>query len=86
MDSYKISFRRSAEKELRKVPHSDLRRVMDRIGALSGNPRPAGAQMLKGEDRYYRIRPRDYRVIYELDDPGRQVIIIKVGHRREVYR
>ena len=86
MDSYKVSFRRSAEKELRKIQKSDLRRVTDRVGALSVNPRPAGAQMLKGEDRYYRIRQGDYRVIYELDDPDRQVIIIKIGHRREVYR
>ena len=86
MGSYKISFRRGAEKELRKIPQSDLRRVTDRVGALSVNPRSAGAQILKGEDRYYRIRQGDYRVIYELDDTDRQVIIIKIGHRREVYR
>ena len=86
MGSYRVSFRHSAEKELQKIPRSDLRRVLGKLGSLSSHPRPAGAQMLKGEDRYYRIRQGDYRVIYELDDPGRQVTIIKVGHRREVYR
>ncbi len=86
MASYKISFRHSAEKELRKIPKPDLRRLVERIGALSNNPRPSGAQMLKGENRYYRIRQGDYRVVYEVDDPAQQVIVIKVGHRREVYR
>ena len=86
MDSYKVSFRRSAEKELRKIPRSDLRRVIEKIHSLSGNPRPAGAQMLKGENRYYRVRQGDYRVIYEVDDPLRQVTVVKIGHRREVYR
>ncbi len=86
MGFYKVSFRRSAEKELRRIHASDLRRLVEKIGALSSNPRPPGTQLLKGEDRYYRIRHGDYRVVYEADDAGRRVIVIKVGHRREVYR
>lgn len=86
MGSYKLSFRRSAEKELRKIPKSDLRKIIEKIGLLSVNPRPSGTQLLKGEGRYYRIRQGDYRVVYEIDDSASQVVIIKVGHRREVYR
>ncbi len=86
MGSYKVSFRKSAEKELRKIHAPDLRRLVDKIGALSNNPRPPGIQLLKGEDRYYRIRQGDYRVVYEVDDSERGVIVIKVGHRREIYR
>lgn len=86
MASYKILIKRSAEKELRKIPSSELSRVMQKIGALADNPRPTGVQILKGEDRYLRLRQGDYRIIYEVDDIKREITVMKVGHRREVYR
>ena len=85
MASYKIEIRRSAEKELRHIPKPDLKRIVQKIAALADNPRPTGVQMLKGEDRYYRIRQGDWRIIYEVDDRGGTITIIKIGHRREVY-
>jgi len=85
MASYKLLFKRSAEKELRKIPSSYLSKILKKIGELTENPRPPGVQMLKGEDRYFRFRHGDYRVIYEVDDPKLEVTIIKIGHRREVY-
>jgi len=85
MASYKVIFKRSAEKELRKVPSSPLRRIVEKIGALCNEPRPPGIQMLKGEDRHFRLRQGDYRVIYEVNDETGEVIVIKIGHRREVY-
>ena len=85
MALYKILFKRSAEKELRKVPSSHISSIINKIQSLSKNPRPVGVQMLKGEGRYFRLRHTDYRIIYEVDDAEREVIIIKIGHRREVY-
>ena len=85
MDSYKLFFKRSAEKELRAVPKSYLPKIIEKIKTLSQNPRPHGVQMLKGESRYFRLRQGDYRIIYEVDDPNQKVTMIKIGHRREVY-
>jgi mRNA interferase RelE/StbE len=86
MVAYNIRFKRSAEKELKKLPPVDLRKIIHRIGALSKDPTPAKAQMLKGDNRYYRVRQGNYRVIYEVDDVAGEIIIIKIGHRSDVYR
>ncbi len=85
MASYNLFFKKSAEKELRKISAPYLQKNMPRIQTLSKDPRPNASQMLKGESRYYRIRQGDYRIIYEVDDGQETVTIIKIGHRREVY-
>lgn len=85
MVSYKLLFKRSAEKELRKIAKPDLRRVVNTIQALAHHPRPPGVRMLRGPERYWRIRQGDYRIIYEVNDAAGQITVIKVGHRREVY-
>ncbi len=85
MDFYKVFFKQSAEKELRRISRPYLNRVVAKIRALSHEPRPFGTQMLKGDTRYFRIRQGDYRIIYEVDDMKREITIIKIGHRREVY-
>ena len=85
MASYKLSFKRSAEKELRAVPSPYLRKVVDKIQSLSEDPRPYGTQMLKGDDRYFRIRQGNWRIIYEVNDTAKEITVIKIGHRREVY-
>lgn len=85
MGSYKIFFRRSAEKELRRVPSPFLSKIIDKIRSLGTQPRPPGIQMLKGENRYFRLRQGDYRVIYEVDDTQHEIHVVKIGHRREVY-
>ena len=84
-DFYKIIIKRSAEKELRHVPKVDLARMMLKIKNLSFNPRPVKCEMLKGEDRYFRIRQGDYRIVYEVNDQERIINVTKIGHRREVY-
>jgi mRNA interferase RelE/StbE len=63
----------------------DLARVTKRIEGLAADPRPPGCEKLSGQDRY-RVRQGDYRILYEVDDPGLVVTIVKIGHRREVYR
>ena len=85
MASFRLLFKRSAEKELRKIAPRDLQRLIRAVQALAHDPRPPGARMLKGPERYWRVRQGDYRVVYEIDDAAAQVVIIKVGHRREVY-
>ena len=63
----------------------DRRRVVDRIQALSGNPRPHSCQKLAGLD-LFRIRQGDFRIVYSIGDRDLVVLVVKVGHRREVYR
>jgi mRNA interferase RelE/StbE len=85
MAGYNVGLRASAEKELRKIPASDLARLIERIAALAGNPRPEGASKLSGEERY-RIRQGDYRIVYAIDDRGKTVLIVKIGNRGDIYR
>ena len=84
-DSYSLLIKRSAEKELRAIPKMDLPKVVQRIQSLANNPRPLGHQKLSGQSQY-RIRQGDYRILYTIDDSDRQVEIVKIGHRREIYR
>ncbi len=85
MDSFKIFFKRSAEKELRRISQPHLSQILKRIQSLAAEPRPEGIHRLKGEGRHFRLRQGDYRIIYEVDDARGEVMIIKIGHRREVY-
>jgi mRNA interferase RelE/StbE len=85
MASYSLRVKKSADKELRSVPKPDLTRLVHRIRTLASNPRPHGCEKLSGEDKY-RVRQGDWRVIYEIDDAVKVVEIVKIGHRREVYR
>ena len=85
-DSYSLVIKRSAERELKKLPVGDLRRVVDRIRGLTQQPRPSGCEKLSGEAERYRIRLGDYRIVYGIDDSAHVVEIVKIGHRREVYR
>ena len=85
MDAYRLLIKPSAAKELGAIPKEDRRRIVRRIEGLSADPRPPGCEKLSGEDKY-RIRQGDYRVIYLVSDERREVVVFKIGHRREVYR
>lgn len=85
MASYELSFRKSVAKDLRAFPGSDVKRILQRIQALAHEPRPLGCEKLSGQERY-RIRQGVYRIVYEIEDRRLTVLIVKVGHRREVYR
>jgi mRNA interferase RelE/StbE len=84
-DSYSLVLKKSAERELRALPKADLLRVTDRIRGLANTPRPSGHEKLSVQD-HYRVRQGDYRVVHAIDDVHRIVTIVKIGHRREVYR
>lgn len=85
MASYSVVIKRSAAKELEDVPRKDRPKLVGKIQALATNPRPEGSEKLAGQDRY-RIRHGDYRVLYEVDDTVVVVTVVRVAHRREVYR
>jgi mRNA interferase RelE/StbE len=85
MASYEVFVKRSAEKEMRGLPGNALARIVKRMAALASNPRPPGCEKLSGEERY-RVRQGDYRIVYGIDDASLRVEVVKIGHRREVYR
>lgn len=85
MERYRVLIKRTAADELGRTPIKELRRVVERIRSLEDEPRPQGCEKLSAQERY-RIRQGDYRVVYSIDDAGRTVEIVKVGHRSEVYR
>lgn len=86
MAGYELLIKPSAVKELEAIgSNRDRRRIAGRISALGNEPRPTACEKLSGQSRY-RVRQGDYRVVYEVDDRQRVVKIVKVGHRREVYR
>jgi mRNA interferase RelE/StbE len=83
--SYSVGIKRSAAKELESLPDKIRRRIADRIQALGTEPRPPGCEKLTGEE-LYRIRQGDYRVVYSVTDAELTVLVIRVRHRRDVYR
>jgi len=83
--TYKISIKPSAVKELRKIPKKELKKITDRINSLSHDPRPAGSEKLTTQNAY-RIRQGQYRIVYIIEDDNLIIIVIKIGHRRDIYR
>lgn len=84
MGRYKVEFKQSVAKDLRAIPNADVKRILERITLLAEEPRPAGCSKLSGQERY-RVRQGDYRIVYEIRDAVLVVLVVKVGHRREVY-
>jgi mRNA interferase RelE/StbE len=83
--AYRIELTRAAERDLRGLSRDVLRRVDRKIQALSNDPRPHGAKKLEGRANTYRVRVGDYRILYEVEDTAILVLVVRVGHRREVY-
>lgn len=85
MAEYRVYFRVSVEKDLIAIPKSDLKKILQRIKKLSENPRPSGCEKLTGQERY-RIRQGRYRIVYSIQDRELTVWIVKVSHRKDLYR
>ncbi len=85
MGKYSIFIKKSAAKELEGLPKRDLVKVLARIETLADDPRPTGAEKLAGLE-LYRVRQGSYRIVYSIEDRVLTVWVVKVGHRREVYR
>ena len=85
MAVYDLIVRKSVATDLRSIPKQDLERILARIAALATDPRPPGCEKLSSLERY-RVRQGRYRILYEIEDARLTVTVVKVGHRREVYR
>lgn len=84
MADYKIEIKRSAQKEIKKLPDTVLKRVVEKITSLAQDPRPDGCKKLSGEEKY-RVRVGDYRILYSIKDDVLLIYVVKVAHRKDVY-
>ena len=85
MEKFELVFKQSVAKDLRAIPAKDVARILKRIEALKIEPRPPGVEKLSGQEKY-RIRQDVYRIIYEIKNQELIIVVVKIGHRREVYR
>lgn len=86
MAFYSLEISRSAQKEVRKLPSTIRAKIVERINSLPENPRPLDCEKLTGSKTTYRVRYSMYRIIYTVLDKTLIVFVIKVGHRKDVYR
>lgn len=86
MARYSLEISATAERQLKRLPRRDLGRVVDAIQALADQPYPPGCRKLTGYRDTYRIRVGVYRVLYSVDRGHIVVVILKIGHRKDVYR
>ena len=86
MAKYRILIKSSAVKEIEAIStKKDRQRLVDRISKLADNPRPPGCEKLSGQDKY-RIRQGRYRIVYSIEDQDLIIYVVRVGHRKDVYR
>ena len=85
MAVFEILFKESVWKDLRKIPKTHLEKILTRIENLKDEPRPTGCEKLTGQE-LYRVRQGKYRIIYSIQDNELTIWVVKVGHRRSVYR
>ncbi len=85
MVKYRIEIKKSAAKEISKLPKKDLKRILKGIESLTNNPRPFGAVKLSRDDKY-RLRVGKYRILYQIFDEKLVITVVKVGHRKDVYK
>lgn len=83
---YKIEFTRAADKQLEDISKAEVLKLSKRIEKLASNPFPQGYEKLKGFDEIYRVRQGDYRILYSVFEERLIILILKIGHRKEVYR
>lgn len=86
MVSYKIEISTSAEKSLNKIPKKDLIKIIETIQILAISPFPEGCRKLKGEEAIYRVRKGNYRIIYQVENEKLIILVLKVGHRKDIYK
>ena len=82
---YQIELRRRAQRVLDRLPKADFQAVIEAIKELAQTPRPRGVEKVKSTG-LWRIRQGDYRIIYSIDDNQQLVTVVRIGHRREIYR
>jgi len=85
MAAYKIHFKASVERDFTTIPKKELKKILKRIEGFAENPRPWGCEKLTGQERY-RLRQGQYRIVYSIQDDELTVWVVKVGHRKDIYR
>ena len=85
MALYKIIFKPTFQKDIRVIPKIDRKKILQRIDSLAINPRPYGCEKISGQNKY-RVRQGDYRILYTINDDELIVRVMKVGHRKDIYR
>lgn len=85
MAAYKLFLKKSVQKDFDSIPKKDLKKILSRIESLSEDPRPHGCEKLTGQERY-RLRQGRYRIVYSIQDDELTVWIVKVAHRKHIYR
>ena len=85
MAGYRVFFKSSVEKDFSTIPKNDVKRILDRIKTFEYNPRPKGCEKLTGQEKY-RLRQGRYRIVYSIQDDELTVWVVKVGHRKDIYR
>ena len=83
---YEVVLSPKAEKQLDELPTPLRRRITEAIEGLESKPRPHGVKKLTGAENLWRIRVGDYRIVYTIEDDRLIVLVVKIGHRREIYR
>lgn len=83
---YKVAFKRSAAKALKSIPRSDQRRIAAKIDSLADNPPDPNTTKMKGNNPFHKVRIGDYRIVYEIQDDILLILIVKIGHRKDIYR
>ena len=84
--AYRVVFSRKAKRQFLDLPAIVRKRLASRFASLAGNPRPRGAKRLSGTEDFYRIRVGDYRILYAIEHHELVVLVVKLGHRKDVYR
>ncbi len=83
---YRIEFKKSVAKTFKKIPKKDLIKIRDKIDSMTENLPPLETTKLKGNNPFHRIRVGDYRIIYEVLEDVLVILILKIGHRKDIYR
>ena len=85
MERYKVEIKKSAVKEIENLLKRDMQAILEKVHSLGENPRQEGCKKLSGQEKY-RVRCGDYRILYSIEDTVLIVCVVKVGHRKDVYR
>ena len=83
---YKIEVKKPAAKNLKKIPKGDRKHIIDKIDSLAENPPSLDTTKMKGNNPFYKVRVGDYRIVYEIQEDVLLILIVKVGHRKDIYR
>ena len=83
---YEIQFKPAAQRQIKKLDKSTRKEIYSCLESLQNDPRHTGVEKLSHQENLYRVRTGDYRIIYQIQDASLVVLVVKIGHRREVYR